>query len=242
MNYTWELYSESGNHPKNDDAVIVQESADALLFAVADGVGSSRHGKDASALTAELLRQRFQAEGAELDLAAAVNDANRLLLEKNQATEGGFETTVAAALVTPGKVRLLHVGDSRIYLFANGERIIYQSEDHSVAQMSVRLGLLDPADIRSSPDRCKLIQALGIAELRNLNVTELDSFDQMLLCSDGFWECVTEDEMLSALRQVSDAGDWLSQMRRIHSAHPASGNDNHTAVAVIKKENSHDLL
>ena len=236
MEYLWDLYSEAGIHTPNEDAILAERGTNALLFAVADGVGSSRYGKEASALVIAALRNSFRRMDSALDLCDAVTEANWLLLEQNRASSGGYETTIAAALVMKEKTILLHAGDSRIYLFTGGQ-IIYQSEDHSAAQMAVRLGVLPPENLRSSPDRTRLIKALGISENLKPDLAMLPQFEAMLLCTDGFWGCITEEEMLHTLQTAASPKDWLGAMRGIHSQHPESGMDNHTALAVMQKEN-----
>lgn len=124
-----------------------------------------------------------------------------------------------------------NVGDSRVYQFRNGE-VIFQSVDHSLAQLAVVAGKIAPQQIRSYPDRNKLTRSLGWEEtpwidIRTLSVQQGDRF---LLCSDGFWEEITENQMLESAARHSDAESWLQAMRT--QVQPRAS-DNNTAVTAI---------
>ena len=93
------------------------------------------------------------------------------------------------------------MGDTRIYQFRD-DAIIYQSTDHSLAQLGVMAGDLKLEDIRSNKDRNKLFRALGDRRTPKVAEKLLDILpgDRLLLCSDGFWEGIWEEEMLRCAR------------------------------------------
>lgn len=111
-----------------------------------------------------------------------------------------------------------------------------QTRDHSVPQMLVLTGEIKTEEIRSHPDRNKLLRALGDdRETVKFELTRFDvrAGDAFLLCSDGFWEPVTESEMLALLQSEPTARAWLEKMSRL-AAENSGGKamDNYTAVAV----------
>ena len=112
-----------------------------------------------------------------------------------------------------------------------------QTADHSVPQALVRAKELTPAEIRHHPDRNRLLRVVGDdkplrPELPAAPVA-LQAGDAFLLCSDGFWEGVTEGEMEVALAKARDAADWLARMTLGLRRKDQPGQDNYTALAIL---------
>ena len=99
------------------------------------------------------------------------------------------------------------MGDSRFYFFREG-RLLLQTEDHSVPGAVARMGQMRYEDVRFSEDRNKLLKVIGNSEGLNMQSipkeVELQPGDAFLLCSDGFWEYVYEQEMEIDLSKSSD--------------------------------------
>ena len=125
----------------------------------------------------------------------------------------------------------MHVGDTRIYQF-RGDSVIYQSIDHTIAQLAVMSGDLKPEEIRTSKERNRLFRALGDSEPPKVGskLLELEKGDRLLLCSDGFWEGILEKDMIRLAKSTESAQGWLNEMRRI--AEPLAS-DNNTAIALL---------
>ena len=133
---------------------------------------------------------------------------------------------------TPEKTVVANVGDSRSYLIRN-DRIVFQTVDHSVAQMAVLAGEITADELRQYPKLNLLTRALG-RETVKADVTELpaDVCDRILLCSDGFWEYVYENELV---QPAASPAAWLTALRTLHAQRIPSRNDNHTAVAAMRR-------
>jgi serine/threonine protein phosphatase PrpC len=129
-----------------------------------------------------------------------------------------------------------HIGDSRLYMLRSG-RVVSQTRDHSVPQSLVDAGEITPAEIRFHEDRNRLLRSLGNGGRLRAALLErpmlLNKGDAFLLCSDGFWEYVTETEMEVDFAKARTPDDWLDRMAvRIRPrAHEAR--DNCTALAVF---------
>jgi serine/threonine protein phosphatase PrpC len=126
-----------------------------------------------------------------------------------------------------------HLGDSRLYCFRD-DRIVIQTRDHSMVQAMIEAGLLKSEDVRSSPQRNKLLNAMGHDAFHpSLDSSlALQANDKFLLCTDGLWGLVGEPEMESALRGCASAEDWLRALES-HVLDRASGrHDNYSGVAV----------
>jgi serine/threonine protein phosphatase PrpC len=128
-----------------------------------------------------------------------------------------------------------HLGDSRLYCFRRGE-IVVQTRDHSVVQSLVEAGLLQAKDLRTAPDRSKLLAALGDLDSFEPRVaTELfalEDDDKFLLCTDGLWEYVEESELQATLAAAESAEEWLRLLEGRVLARGRTGQDNYSALAV----------
>ena len=126
-----------------------------------------------------------------------------------------------------------NVGDTRIYQFRDG-RIEYQSRDHTLLQLEVISGEIDQSSVRKNPERNCLLRALGANEEVKADIVKISVLpgDAFLLCSDGFWDNIVEEEMIDALADSSLATDWLKRMRRIANSRMSENADNHTAIAI----------
>ena len=143
-------------------------------------------------------------------------------------------STIALLAVEGRLARWAHVGDTRLYRFLDGE-LVFQSRDHSASQAAVLLGEITPEQIRFHPSRSRVLRALGQeGELRvEQGSARLEAGQNaFLLCTDGFWEYVYENEMAETLRRSSSPQEWLERMRRYIAARAPRDNDNNTAAAV----------
>lgn len=234
INISISYYTEKGARANNEDAVSLIKVNDGLLAIVADGLGGHDDGEIASGQAIAVINRHLQTVQPNEDaIADAIRQAGAKITAM-QSSGRSMHTTAAVLWLDDYSGIAAHVGDSRIYQFRNG-KIIYQSVDHSVAQMAVLVGELEPAQLRTSRDRNRLIRVLGgsdspAVDSRELSVQENDRF---LLCSDGFWEAVLESEMLETIRPDDSAEEWLASMRAIVDAAGNPAQDNHTAIALI---------
>ena len=232
--------SAPGSRPVNEDTAALFPLEGGMGFLVADGLGGHGGGDRASRLAADAFRGVLSASADPVgSLPDAFLEAQKRILAE-QASSGNFfqMKTTAAALVLSGQTaRWGHIGDTRLYFFSHA-RLKTRTLDHSVPQMLVMAGEIRERDIRFHPDRNKLLRVLGVAgetprfELSEpLSVTPGQAF---LLCSDGFWEWVTEREMQRALRSARSAAEWLTPLAALAEARGKGRDmDNYTAIAVI---------
>ena len=234
MEISISYYTARGKRQNNEDAVSLLEGSNSLLAVVADGLGGHEAGEVASNHAVATLNRLLQAQTPEEDeLIDAIRQANQEIYEMQNA-QSHMRTTVAALWLGDYRTIAANVGDSRIYQFRNG-RIVYQSTDHSVAQMAVLVGEVEKSELRRSKDRNKLIRVVGEANPPKVDCVELtvQAGDRFLLCSDGFWEPVTEERMLETMASSATAQQWLRLMRQEVERVNNPTQDNHTAIALI---------
>lgn len=159
-----------------------------------------------------------------------------LVLQATQ--QSNVSLSSAVAIICAGGLSALwaHVGNVRIYVFRNGE-IISQTKDHSVSQALVDAGKLSPAEIRTHEERRLLLRSLGTPGGMRPSILEnrfkLLPDDLFLICTDGFWEYVTELEMQADWCKSGDLHEWLQRMEmRILLAAPPD-HDNYSAIALM---------
>src|SRR4051794_39246908 len=183
----------------NEDAFVTGER----LVAVADGLGGHAGGELASRMATELISATFTG-GSPDELSAAVRAANWAVWERGSSsaeTEGMATTICAAGLMEDGVLAVVHVGDTRAYLARNGslERL---TEDHTVTAQMVRAGELTPEEAVDHPHRVVLTRALGVGPEVPLDSSTrpVSPGDRLLLCSDGLFNHVPDDELGALLR------------------------------------------
>ena len=182
----------------NEDAIVTGTQ----LVAVADGLGGHSGGELASTLATALVEASFT--GRSLDeLAAAVRAANWAVWDRASSTaelEGMGTTMCAAGLVDDGTLAVVHVGDTRAYLAHDGS-LHRLTEDHTVTAEMVRNGELTEAEARAHPHRMVLTRALGVGPDVDIDAMchRVAPGDRLLLCSDGLFNQVTDDELASLM-------------------------------------------
>ena len=230
MNISVSYYSDIGGRDKNEDAVTILESESNVLGIVADGLGGHLDGEVASKVAVRTINAHTaHCPVSRAALLGAIQAANDTILAEHR----GMKTTVAALWLDDQNALAATVGDTRVYQFRAGQ-ILYQSIDHSAAQVAVYAGDITADQIRSSRERHKLTRALGAEEEIKVDIASLEAApgDAFLLCSDGFWELLEEKEMLSCLAASDSAGSWLKKMRSQVVAQADLLRDNHSAVAI----------
>lgn len=231
MKTTFSSYSAQGKRSNNEDAVLVVELEKSKAAIVADGLGGLELGEVASQMAVQSISDTIKTNAPDEDiLLSAIQKASNEIA----AMQTPMRTTIAVVWIANGSALAANVGDSRIYQFRDGQ-IIYQSMDHSVAQMSVLVGEISPSEIRHCKDRNRLIRTLGDEVAPKVDCKELSiqPGDRFLLCTDGFWEPVLENQMIETSLQFQCADNWLDAMKAIVESFDAPKQDNHSAVCIV---------
>ena len=214
---------------KNQDSVY----AGPRLIAVADGVGGQAAGDTASRTVIQSLMHLDDDEpGSNLTdiLRTAVRQANHELkaaIEVNSELDS-MGTTLTALLFGGNKLGLVHVGDSRGYLFRDDE-LSQITADHTFVQSLVDEGRISAEEASVHPQRNIILKALSGADDvdPDFSVREAVGGDRYLLCSDGLSNVVSSDSIADALRTVDP--DATCQ-RLIDLALRGGGPDNITVL------------
>jgi PPM family protein phosphatase len=167
-------------------------------------------------------------------LKAAVRQANRAIISYGEEQSGarGLGCTVTSALIQDDQAFIVNIGDSRTYLLRNGE-LIALTRDHSLVQRLVEEKQITPDDVYTHPQRNLIYRSLGAGHKSvepDVFHQTLQQGDTLLLCSDGLWEMVRRQELISILQQEDDPQHLCDRL--IDMANEHGGEDNITAVVV----------
>lgn len=228
-------YSSVGGRKNNEDYLAVLKRHDKYIFALADGLGGHDCGEIASKLSVNTLMNCLK--GTEFSFEsvnAAISKTNDIIVSKNLLNK--MKSTLALVCLAENAAYAATVGDTRIYQFRNNE-IIFQSTDHSMAQMAVMVGDITPLQIRTNLERNKLTKALGndVIVQPDISALTVEKGDAFLICSDGFWENIFESEMCDLLFIAKGSKDWIDNMRKHVNAKMKNDCDNNSAIAVMIK-------
>lgn len=227
-------YTDIGGRPCNEDSCrFLSAGANCLLAVVADGLGGHGGGELASSTAVQTICSGWNGQASAGELNRLIQTAHRQVLAL-QTGLCAMKTTAVVLALADDRAVWAHVGDSRLYYFRDG-KLILQTRDHSASQIAVMLGDITPDQIRFHEDRNRVLRALGQdGELKVDTREEALRPGQhiFLLCTDGFWEYVTEAEMEADLAAAAGPADWLERMRKRLQARVPADNDNNTAAAV----------
>jgi PPM family protein phosphatase len=240
--------SDAGSRSENEDAVACESGPPPRWYAVlADGAGGHARGAEASRrvvarVSGELRDPLRPFEPATLSRALML--AHDDLRPGEAATRRSraddlrrMHSTVVVLWGDSATGALLwsHVGDSRLYRVREG-RCDLLTRDDSAIQPLVDAGLLSAEQAQRHPRRSQLLAALGMAAALTPTTLQrpasgLDG-DAYLLCSDGWWECLTPDFIGESLLRSATPGGWLQAMRAAVQTQRLPNQDNFSAVAV----------
>ena len=234
------VLTEAGGRENNEDSCDWRDMGDNACWVVADGLGGHKGGEIAASAATHAVLDSF-ARNPELSPSALQQhlSAAQAAVQQWQQQDpalAGMRTTLVTLITNSQKVLWGHVGDSRLYWFRD-QRLLAQTEDHSVPQALVKAGDLPADKIRGHSDRNRLLRSIG--EPGALRSTVLDrpkavaSGDAFLLCTDGFWEHVMETEMLADLAAAACPAEWLTRLKSRLLTRASGAYDNYSAVSIF---------
>lgn len=213
------------------------------IYIVADGMGGHMYGEIASEIAVRsmgnyLVSQLYPAlisaspdlpaETIQSVMSAGIQEAHQAVLE--DASGGG--TTLTALVVIGDRVTIAHVGDSRAYVVLSSGAMQVLTRDHSLVNRLVELGQITSEEASNHPQRNVLYRALGQAEPVDPDIFTLQppNSTHLLLCSDGLWGVVPEDEILELIYTFPNPKQACQSM--IEAANASGGPDNITAILI----------
>jgi len=238
--------SDIGKHRKNnEDAAFCASSQYGTLLLVCDGIGGHRKGEVASALIIDSLAIPFQSLHRHLSLRGMrhfsrknLKKANRTIYKMSLSGEEFREmgSTAVGAFVGEKKTFFFSVGDSRAYAYSKEKGLTRVTKDQTYVQFLFDSGRITKDQMANHPQKNLLLNAVGInpdlSDVEEIPV-DTDSFDAVLLCSDGLYNMVPDATIADVL---SEEGRTTKEKAKklIDLALEAGGNDN-IAVSLMER-------
>lgn len=212
--------------PHNEDRSL----AELPVIAVADGMGGAKAGEVAAEMAVHAV-SAVEAPVSQAGLRAAIEQANRDIrrVAETDPDKAGMGTTLTAATLEDGRLSVLHVGDSRAYLWRDGE-LRQLTHDHSMVAELVRRGTLSPQEAERHPHRNVITRALGAeAEVQVDTLSQaIQPGDVVLICSDGLSTYVSDADIAATLASAPRLKAAARAL--VDRANAAGGVDNITVV------------
>ena len=235
----------------NEDNLLVFPEQN--LFAVFDGMGGHAAGEVASAIAVNEVKEFFTYTANDEDATwpfkaerdknydenrtmTAIKLANQRIIEQSEQDGAKKNMGTTAVMVhfverngAGAKAVVAHVGDSRVYLFRDGQ-LQRVTIDHSLVEEYLRLGKITPEQAKTFPQKNIILRALGQQKNVDVEVNELapEAGDVFLLCSDGLSGMVSDDMMQSILQKSPGLDSAVKKL--IDTANANGGIDNVTVV------------
>lgn len=206
------------------------------LYIVADGIGGHDAGEVASRIACQTIKDSV-ANGYQL--VDAVHFAHEAILQGVDSGEGaeGMGSTVVAMRLDNNQYEIAWVGDSRAYLWDKHD-LIQLSRDHSLVQQLVDQEIITPEQARRHQQRNVITQALGIKTDEELKyqariVGEIEDGQQILLCSDGLYDELSDDTISKILASSNSVQENVNTL--LQAALDEGGRDNITIMLVAPR-------
>lgn len=201
--------SRIGGRKNNEDRMGYCYTRDAALFVLADGMGGHNHGEVAAQLALQTMASQFQQRARPIIKEPTDFLADGLLTAHHQILrytgDKGLEdtprTTLVALLVQEGRATWVHCGDSRLYIIRDGEMLL-RTRDHSYMEQGEHY----ISDKMEGVNRNILFTCLGSPSRPIFDVSStmtLHEKDRLMLCSDGLWGHMEDNEIVPYLTNVN---------------------------------------
>jgi len=232
----------------NEDSLLALESEN--LFLVADGMGGHNSGEIASKIAIETISNFYRATSDDGEITWPFKmdkeknyDENRLItgikLSNLRIFEAaslesqyqGMGTTIVCFIYNNQEAFLGYVGDSRIYLFRDGE-LSQLTVDHSLLNDYLKTRDLTPEEIENFPHKNIIVRALGMKEMVEVDTTKITPKpdDYFLLCSDGLSDMINNDKIASLIPDFQNLEQGCDIL--IDAANDAGGKDNISVILI----------
>jgi PPM family protein phosphatase len=230
-----------GDREANQDYMANIIENDYALFIVADGLGGHQAGEKASQFFCQCMLSRAASYSRKIaenpvDIFSAwIKDAiNEMkVLFDDDLIADQAHTTCAILYLDDQQTLVAHCGDSRVYKL-NPTEIVWRTRDHSVPEDLLNVGLITEEELAHHPEQNHLTRSINVNKAHAIDIKVFPQIAQdetFVLCSDGFWGHVKQDELLQLANLESNV-DQLNRLAML-SVYRANGNsDNLTVISV----------
>lgn len=232
-----------GDREVNQDSMAHLVTDTYALFVVADGLGGHLAGEKASRFFCQSLLRfanvygqqaaRQPAEAFSAWTTAAIDEMKRLFAFDKSGQDA--HTTCAILYLDERHVLTAHCGDSRIYRMTP-QRILWRTKDHSVPQQLLDEGRITEQQMAAHPEQNRLTRSINILKANEVEINlypPMQKGETFVLCSDGFWEYVKQEELLK-LAAPASGKEELAKLVQL-SVLRAHGHSDNVTVQWLRK-------
>ena len=241
MTWKFGIATDIGGRAEQQDRVDVIRAADGKrsLLVVADGMGGHHGGALAAQAVIDTANNFFDSNSSDplAALEQLCQQVHQSVISVEREGKQSPGSTVVMLYLDGDEACWAHIGDSRLYHFRN-DKVLSRTLDHSMVQLLVTQGEMSEEEMATSPLQNQLYMRLGSEQPPEpeLNAGQVQQGDLFLLCSDGFWEYVSPDEVSEALAN-NELDDATSQLVSLARERGGEGGDNiSVAIAQFGKE------
>jgi PPM family protein phosphatase len=231
-----------GAREENQDRIAAQINPNAAMIAAFDGMGGHAEGARAAELARRTLVTRFAAQAQPLvdplsflHLALGAAHTEMVAIGLHLPLEHRPRATGAVCIVQDGTAWWAHVGDSRVYHLRAGQ-VISRTRDHSHVELLVQEGLISAMQAQNHPMRNYVETCLGgdpmLPEMLIGRCVRLLAGDTLLVCTDGFWANLLDDDIAASLYSGAPLRTALEAIAEFSVRRGGSAADNSSAAVM----------
>lgn len=228
----------------NEDSVIIVKNSDnEYLMAIADGMGGHSAGEVASSIAISYLGKHFKETFKNMGKVDAVNwirysvdEINTLIFqhEKTHPESKGMGTTLVMAILTKEYLLFGNVGDSSGFVIKD-DKLHKVTYDHTLVNLLVSAGELTKEEASVHPKKNVLMKALGAATEIDVDIFDCDiDVSEILLSSDGLTNMLDKEQIEKVLLGTGEVEDKVIKL--IQKANNRGGTDNISVAYLIRSE------
>jgi serine/threonine protein phosphatase PrpC len=231
-----------GSRSENQDRIAATVSPDAALIAAFDGMGGHADGAHAAELARRTVLARFSSQPhpltdplAFLHLSLGAAHHEMVAYGQHMPLEQRPRATGAVCIVQDGMAWFAHVGDSRIYHLRAGN-VISRTRDHSHVELLLQEGLINSMQAMNHPMRNYVETCLGgdpmLPEMLIGRGVKVASGDILLVCTDGFWSNLLDEDIAASLYSGVPLKTALAAITEFSVRRAGYGADNSSVAAL----------
>ena len=227
--------SDEGNYNVNRDYFAYIELEDMACWVLADGLDSDEKKLSAEIVVGNIINDFSEKPSlAKKDIKKYILNAHKSL--KHDSKLEPLKSSVVVAVTDYQYLTWGNVGNTRIYNLKK-DQIVYKSKDHTIAQMMVDIGKVDPKKINQHDERNNIVNYLGMDGKLKISLSkkkyELIDGDSIVLCSAGFWENIKDREIEEILKESENPEEFTDKIEDCILDKENKNLDNYTAASIF---------
>ena len=224
---------------KNQDSYLLStNNFDDLLAIVCDGIGGGLAGEVASSEIVKYFNNSFK-DTAKFETYEMMNEylEKNIILANNHVRDlsrsyreyRGMGTTLTGVLIADDKILSMNCGDSRVYGFLD-KKIFHLTNDHTLVNQMLENKEITLEEAKNHPKKHYLVRAMGIFEDANVDIHQVKDMEYFLLCSDGLYGLVSDNEIRDVVYANGDLQEKVEALKNL--ALLKGGSDNITIILI----------